>query len=304
MSLNVDRTGTLRTQRDVRVFNQVEGRIELVAAYEGDQVGLGQLLVRLDASLLQAELTKARAQLKQLNLDMNRLRRLAKQRLISDEELARAETLVEIAQAEESLLKTRLGYTEIRAPFAGIITERFFKPGDVAPMHSHILTLIDPQTLYTDVEVSELLLPSLRVGGPVAVRIDALGRDSYAGKVTRIHPTVDSRTRLGRVEISLDPVPEGAHPGQLTRLHLSGEALVRLSIPFNAVRRDDSGEYVFVVNEGKAQRRTLRAGLRIADRVEILDGLQVGELVVTKGFLGLTDGKAVQRVNETAAVAK
>jgi membrane fusion protein (multidrug efflux system) len=160
-----------------------------------------------------------------------------------------------------------------------------------------VLTIADPSSLVTELRVSELILPDLRVGDSARVRIDALGGETYTGHITRIHPSLDPITRRGTIEVELTPVPPGAAPGQLCRVELSTHASQRRVIPFSALRRDEDSEYVFVLDgAGQAQRVAVQSGLRLADQVEIIAGLEAGQQVITKGFLGLTSGKSVKPV--------
>lgn len=289
------RTGTLSVRHRVKLFNQEEGRIEEVAAYEGDRVEAGSVLVRLDRRLLQAELQKARATREQADSDLARVRRLVERQLAPADALERARTALKVAEAEERLLRTRLEYAELRAPFDGVVTARNAEPGDVAPRHTHLLSLMDPDSLYTEVSVSELLLPVLRDGARVEVRVDALPDRVLEGRIARIHPTVDRATRQGIVEVDLTDVPPEASPGALCRVTLRTRATERLLVPFAALRRDPEGEHVFVVDgERRAQRRAVETGLRIDQRVEVLAGLEAGERVVVKGFLGLIEGGEVR----------
>jgi len=297
-----ERTGSLRTRRIVRIYNQEEGRITRLPLFEGDRVEQGQLLVSLDDQLLKAELAKTRATARQARQDLQRISDLAKRQMASQDELTRAQTALDVAVAEQQLLEVRLTYTQIHAPFAGVISARSRDPGDVVPRHSHILTLSDPSSLVIELRVSELLLPHLALGDPTEVRIDALGGRAFAGRVLRIHPDVDNQTRLGVVEVVLAPVPEGARAGQFARVTLTSAAVERILIPFTALLRDRGGEYVYLMDgEGKARRQPVRSGIRIADRVEIREGLKPGQRVITKGFLGLQEGKAVTPVNQPAA---
>lgn len=296
------RTGTLRARRSVRLHSQEEGRIEQLPVFAGDRVTAGALLVQMDDRLLRAELAKAAATRKQAQQDHARVQRLADRKLVSVDELQRAETALRVAESEESLLQTRLGYATLRAPFDALISERMVEPGDAVPKFAHLLTLIDPASLYTEVPVSELLLPTLASGDTVQLSIDALGPARYTGRIGRIHPTIDPASRQGVVEIALDPVPAGAQAGQLCRVYLPGELEERRSIPLTALRQDAAGEYVFVVDAGgKAQRRSVRSGMALGERVEILDGLTDGDRVVTRGFLDLAAGKAVLIVDRAAA---
>lgn len=291
----ITRTGTLYAEREARIYNQEEGGVLEVRVREGDAVAAGDVLVRLDDRVLRAELAKARAQRRQAEADARRLRGLAARQLVSRETLDRALTNLEVARAEERLLQTRLGYMTVRAPFAGRIAERRINPGDVAPKHTHLLTLVDPDSLLTTVSVSELLLPHIHVGDPVQVRIDALGGASHPGRVVRIHPTVDPATRRGRIEVRLDPVPAGVRAGQFCRVILTVRAPGRLVVPLAAVQQDARGSFVYLVDaEDRVRRRGIRTGLKLGDVVEILDGLAEGDQVVTAGFLDLVPGRKVR----------
>lgn len=294
------RTGTLRARRTVRIFNQEEGRITRVTSYEGDPARAGDALILMDDALLRAQLDKAVATRRQAEQEIRRLRELERRNLATDEELTRTRTTLEVAQSEETLLRTRIGYTRIEAPFEGIVTERLVEPGDVVPRYTHLATLSDPTSLVTDVPVSELLIPYLTEGDAVAVRIDALGDASYEGRIQRIYPNIDPKTRTGTVEIALEPVPPGARPGQLCRVALTLPAIDRKLIPFAAVRHDAAGEYVYLLQaDHTVRRQPVRSGLIFGDRIAVLDGLDEGDQIVVKGFLGLSDGKAVKRVVET-----
>jgi len=299
-SHTVTRTGTLRSRREVRLFNQEEGRVAALPFYEGDLVAKGAVVARLDDTLLRAQLEKATATRKQADSDLQRLRQLKTKSMISDDVVNRADTLLQVADAEVDLLQARLGYNTIRAPFAGLISARLIEPGDVAPRFTHLLTMFDPDSLVIECTISELMMPQVSVGSEMTVRIDALGDQSYAGHVVRIHPTVDPRTRLGILEIALDTPPSGALPGQLGRITVTLPTAVRRVIPYLALRRDTQGEYVFRVADGKVQRTAVRSGLLLGDLVEILEGIEDGDPVVVRGFLGLSDGSTVRVVASAA----
>lgn len=297
-------TGSLRTRRTVRVFNQEEGRVTKLPFFEGDRVARGDLVLELDDALLQAEHAKASSVRREAESNLERVRRLKQSRMVSEDEYLRAVTAVEVVKADELMLKTRLGYTRVHAPFTGVVAERLVEPGDIVPRHSHVLTLIDPTTLVADLQVSEMLIPHLSVEDRVAVRIDALGDIEFEARVLRIYPEVDSSTRQGRVEVELTSVPEGARPGQFARVTFRVEAQQRKVVPFSALRRDPGGEFVFRIgDDGRVQRIPVRSGRRLADRVEILEGLEPEARIVTKGFLGLSEGMAVKPVDGGSTVA-
>jgi RND family efflux transporter MFP subunit len=290
------RTGTLTPRTVVRLFNQEEGRVDAVAAREGDRVTAGRVLVRLDARLLAAELAKATAIRRESETNLARAQELSRRKVTTQERLDKAASDLAVAKAEETLIRTRLDYAEIRAPFDGVVTERLIEPGDVAPRHTHLMTVVDPASLYTSVSVSELLVARLKEGDAAEVSIDALGPKRWPARIKRIHPTVNPRTRQGTVEVDLNPVPPGAAAGQLCRVTLRTPESPRRLMPFAAVRHDREGSFVYVVEDAKAAVKRVRLGLRLGDQVEVLDGLADGDRVIVRGFLDLSAGKAVSIV--------
>jgi len=288
-------TGTLRARRIARIFTEEQGRITRLPYYEGDAVRKNALLVQLDDALLRAKLDKAIASHKYARINAQRYQKLSKQKIASADELSRALMEEKIASAEEKILRTQLSYTKIKAAFAGIITTRLAEPGDVLSANTQVLTLIDPHSLVVDVAISEQLLSKLKKKDRVSVRIDALGTKTFQGKISRIHPSIEPNSRLGTIEITLQPLPKKAREGQFCRITIKRKISPKLTLPYSAIRRDNHGEYVFIVDtENKARRQTIRSGQRFADKVEILSGLHRGQKVVIKGFLGLQAGKVLQ----------
>jgi len=290
-------SGTLEAITRVRLYNEEVGRITEMQFHEGDRVSRGDILVSLDDSVVRAELDKSVAQREQAEIDLNRLKKLLPNKLASDEDVARAKTALNVALADESLQRARFSRTKIKAPFDGVITERNNEPGDVVALHSHILSLIDPLSLRLKVYISERWISLIHVDDDISISIDALGEQSFNGKVSRVFPTIDPGTRKGIVEISLHPLPEGARAGQLGRATISTRPVERLVIPTLAIHHDLDGAYVYLVNDDKTVHKTkIIKGIEYGTSTEVLSGISKGNRVVVKGFLGLNDGKKVEIV--------
>jgi len=302
LSYTADRAGSLRALREVRIVNQEEGRLTEVRVREGDRVQARDVLVRYDDRILRAELDKASATLGQAELDHQRARQLKEKGFVSEDAVSRAATALEIARAQVRLLQVRVQHMTLTAPFDGVVARRLVEPGNVTPQHTHLLSIIDPSQLVTDVNVSELVMPYVSVGDRAQVRIDALGEALHPGKILRVHPAIDPATRTGRIEVALTPVPKGARAGQFCRVVLSTGASEQLVVPLAALQRDLQGEFVYVYQdaEGTVRRTAVASGLRLADRVEIRDGLARGAQVVVKGFLGLSANQRVKPVEPRA----
>lgn len=304
MRLTRTLSGTLEAPRTVHVHSQQAGKILQLPFYEGDRVSQDAVLARLDDALLRAELDKVVATRKQAQVDLQRLENLAPRKLATEDQLARAHTSLELARAEETLQRTLLSRTIIKAPFTGVISQRLKEPGDVVPLNEHILTLFDPALITAAVWAPEQLHGQLAPGDAVQVSIDSLGDQVFHGEILRIHPVVDADTRQGALEIQLKPVPRGARPGQLCRVSLRTAALPRLTIPLIALQYDSQGAFVYAVEaladkSVQARRKPVHIGLQFGEQVEILDGLGEGDRIVVKGFLGLKSGKTVRVVRGT-----
>ncbi len=296
---HIERNGTLRARRKVQMSLQQEGQLLELPYHEGDSVSQGALLARLDDTLLQAQLRKTQAQRRQAEGDLQRLKRLKSSRVVAEEELGRAITALDVVRAEEEELQIRLQQTRLLAPFAGVISERLAEPGDNPSRFSHLLTLVDLSSLTTELQLSEMVLPGLRIGDEVSLTIDALGPQQHRGTIERIHPMVDEASRQGTIEVLLNPPPASAQPGQLCRVQLQLRSSERLVVPYNALRRDSRGEFLYIVNDDhKISRRAILSGLHFAEQVEILDGLEPGERIVTRGFLGLSEGSTVKLADD------
>ena len=290
--------GTLSSPRKIQIFNQEEGRILRLPYYEGDSVEKGVELVRLDDEVIRAKLVKANAERRQAELDLSRMQKLLTRNAASQDEVARARTALELAQAEENFQRIILRRMTIRAPFTGVVSERLKEPGDVAQTYTHILTLIDPSALSAEVNVSEVLLSQLEVGAVVNIHIDALQDHTYVGHIRRIHPVIDPQSRQGLVEVTLQPPPRGARPGQLARITFSTDKTAGLVVPFSALRHDNEGAFVYRVEaDNTARRKPVRTGVQIGDRIEILQGLNEGDRVIVRGLLKIKDGRKVRIVN-------
>lgn len=292
-------TGTIEALSTVKIYNQEPGKIKSLPFYPGDTVEKDQLIAVLDDAILIREFEKARAQHRQTKLNLKRIKRLIPRKLASNEQLSRAKTLEEQAGAEENLFKTRLSYSKIHAPIAGVITQRLSEEGDVVSLHSHILSLANVSQLKVTLSLSELTISQLKEDMAVSIRVDALGDTKFDGKILRIHPTIDTSSRQGTIEIIFNEVPQGALPGQLCRIEINTITAPRLVIPVMAIRNDSIGEYVYRVSNETTKLIRIQSGIQVNEWVEVISGLNINDTIVTKGFQGLAKAKKIKIIDES-----
>jgi len=285
---------TLEAIQKVDIINQEEGLILALPFHQGDYVKKDQTIVQLESTLIQAELNKALISHRQAALELKRLKQLRKKKLSTEEALTQAKTKLQLAQAEKTVLQTRFDYTQVKAPFDGVITQRYKEPGNVVSRYSQILTLADISKLKAKVYLSELLLPNIKLGTTITVQIDALGNTTYPATISRIYPTIDNNSNQGVFEILIDNPPTNAQPGQLSHVVINNETTPRLNIPLIALKHNINGAYVYKVDNNKVLLTAVKTGIQIGNKVEIINGLSEHDKVVIKGFVGLSNNKAVK----------
>jgi multidrug efflux pump subunit AcrA (membrane-fusion protein) len=219
--------------------------------------------------------------------------------------MTRTATARDTARAEVRLLRTRLQQMTLTAPMAGVVSQRLVEAGDATPKHAHLLTLIDPTRLVTDVDVSELALPNLRVGDAAQVRIDALGAASHPAafcafiqRWTRPPAAAASKSCWNRCRRARDRASSAASASPPA----SRSAWWYRWRRCNAMSMASSSSSIATMARCTAS--AVRSGLRLADRVEIIDGLEADARVVVKGFLELAAGRKVKPIDAKPADVK
>ncbi len=293
----IERPGTLFHRRVARIYNREAGAIARLDRYPGDRVRKGELVVSLDSRLLRAEIRKAEATLDLKRRRLERLVKLQKQHAASTDELNEAATELEVAKAELARLRTRLGFYEIRAPFDGVVTERLVEPGDGVARFTHLLTIADPASLRARFELDGEALAELAVGDAVTIVLDGVRRP---GRLTRLAPVVDPVSRLGSAEAAFETIPPAARAGRSVEIVLATRPRPRLLVPLEAVQTDRRGAWVWVVADGRAERRRVEVGRRFGAEVALRAGVEAGEKVVVRGFPepGAPDRVAVRVTGE------
>ncbi|MEW8958826.1 MAG: efflux RND transporter periplasmic adaptor subunit [Moorella sp. (in: firmicutes)] len=199
------------------------------------------------------------------------------------------------AEAAANTIRVNMSNAVITSPITGVITNRNINPGEMAAPTSPqpLLTIADTATLKLQGTVGQEAVPLLAVGQKVTVTLDALPGREFTGTVTQVGPVATATGQRFPVEVSL------ANPGEL-KAGMTARAVFKLTapegvvIPLAAVRTEGGGDYVFVVKDGKVERRPVTLGLRNEDRVMVLKGLEVGEEVAVTNVGVLQDGMAVK----------
>ena len=289
--------------RSVSVSAQAAGTVLQVLVEEGTQVRAGQRLAELDAREQSAQLARARAVLANAEAAFRRAEQLRAAEITSAAELDAAREAHDIAQADADLWRTRLEFTHIGSPVAGVVTAKHIERGASVSANQQLFDIAEASLLVVRVRVSELDVVHLRPGVVVDVSLDAYPGSRIVSRVRRIYPSADAASRLVPVEIALGPMPAGviARPGYLARAEFSLERRENvITVPNAAVGVTDAKSYVYVVDADTLIRRPVETGMTAEGRVEIVSGLGAGEAVVRSGHSSLRPGLTVQVMSDSA----
>lgn len=306
-------TGIIEAWRKVNITPDVGGKIAKIYVEEGERVSEGQLLAELDtrATRLQLEQAKsglavAEANYKDAQRNMERMERLIGEKAVSDQQYEKIKLAYEAAEAQYqqaraavNLASYQLDVSLMKAPFSAVVASKNAEVGDVInPMmggfspNSGVLTLMDFSRVKINIDLSQQDIVRLKKGQVALLKVSALQDKIFQGRVTLVNVTADPMTKKFKVEVTVD------NPNLLLRPNTFGEVTLEVSthegalvIPQKAVIEN---KYVFRAKDTTASKVEVLLGLQNTDMVEVVNGLEEGDLVIVEGNYGLEDGAEIK----------
>lgn len=284
-------TGHIDAIQAVDLRPDEQGRITALLFQEGQFVGKGAPLIKIDDEMLRAQAERAKADRDLAGQQLERMRRLREQNASSPADLERAEAAARSAAAALAMLELQIARTTVRAPFAGVVGQRFVSAGDYVTTATKLLTLqtIDPQRAV--IEVPERHAVRLRPGQTIEFTVAAEPGRTFHARVDFIDPVVqvDNRTIVVKARA---PNPDRVlKPGMFIEARLATATRANaIVVPEDAVQPLRTANVVWAVAAGKASRRVVQLGARSQGVVEILSGVEAGELVVVGGLERMAEG--------------
>lgn len=284
-------TGRIEAVQAVELRPDEPGRITQLLFREGQSVAAGTPLVRIDDALLRAQAERAEADRDLARQQLDRITRLRADNAASPADLERAEASARSAEAALALLALQIERTTVRAPFAGVIGQRFVSPGDYVTSATSLLTLqtVNPQRAV--IEVAERHAVRLRSGQTVEFTIAAQPGSVFSAEVEFIDPVVQEVSRTIMVKASA-PNPNGTlRPGMFIEARLATDSRPNaVVVPEDAIQPLRTANIAWVVADGIASRRVVELGARAQGVVEIISGVEAGEVVVVGGLERMAEG--------------
>ena len=284
--------GTVSSRKETIISSKIPAYIKKLLVRPGSKVQAGDTLVVLDDEDLKAKLgqassslTAAQASQTQAANNYQRYQNLLKTGAATQSEFESAEaqyqvTSAKVKEAKKAIeeIKVMLCYTEIKAPYSGVIVEKMIEEGTLAAPGMPILKLEDPEQLRLEVFVPESRRESIFEGKTLMVRIDTLDED-IPSRVDEIVPSADPGSRSYMVRLSLTP-EHGIRSGMFGRCYLPIDNRNMILVDENAIYRVGQLEMVKVIKDNRLETRLVRLGNKYQDKVEVLSGLKPGETVM------------------------
>jgi membrane fusion protein (multidrug efflux system) len=298
--------GSLAAVHGVTVSADLPGIVHQIAFESGRTVGAGEVLVRLDTSQEQAQLSAAEAQLELARLNLERLRGLSAEGIIAQADYDRAAAEHKQAEARVGEIKATIQRKTIRTPFAGILGIRQVNLGQYLTGGDPVVPLQSLDPIYVNFSVPQQQVGKLERGGDVRVSLEGMPGTAFDGRITAVDSIVDEATRNVQAQATLDNPDGKLRPGMFVEVQVGlGAQSTVVALPASAVSYAPYGDSVFVVGDlkgqdgqsyrGVSQQFVKLAGTR-GDQVAVAEGLQPGAEVVSSGVFKLRNGAAV-RVN-------
>ncbi len=287
--------GTLRSRQGVMLRPEVSGRVVKLGFTDGQQVRRSQLLVQLDDALQRAQVQQAEAQASIARTNLQRNKELVAQNFISQSAVDQSQSNLEVAEAQVALAKAQLARMQIVAPFDGVVGIRAVNVGDYVKDGADLVNIEDLSSVWVDFRLPERFIARLKPGQSVQVTLDALPGRQYVGRVDALDSQLDANGRSVLVRAKLANAGGELRAGMYARSRVVFDVREgALMVPEEALVPQGDKQYLFkVVDEaGKkvARRIEARIGQRVPGKVEVLDGVKAGDIVVVAGQTRLGQG--------------
>lgn len=296
----VKSVGSVVAVNGIDVANEVPGVIQQINFESGDLVSKGDVLIRLDAAIDEAALRTRGAEAQLNRQEFNRIADLLPKRAVSQSQYDQAKANYDAANARVNEAEAQLSKKVIRAPFDGTVGIRLVDQGQYIATGTPIveINMLDP--IYVDYTLSEKNLPDVAVGYSIVTTVAAVPDTEFVGTVSAINTSVNADTRTVRIRATLANRDHLLRPGMFATVNTrQPDDIIIVTVPRTAISYNTYGDFAFVVEDNEqgqkvVTRRSVRSGDSRDDRVGILEGLEEGETIVSKGLLRLRSGQTVK----------
>ena len=295
---SVEAVGTARANEQVEIASKYSDLVDEIYFEDGQQVKKGDLLVKLNNQEEHAKVSELSANLSESKAHLKRLSDLLSSKATSTSLVEQQIAKTKAIEAQLLSAHARLNDTSISAPFSGVLGFREISRGAYIDAGNIITSLDDLSQIKIDFYLPERLFTKINIGQKITAFNTAYNEKSFVGKITAIDSRINAETRSIKVRAKIANPSRKIRPGMLLNISVLLQVEKILQLPESAIIPIEDKHYVFVVNDNKALRKTVKIGRRHPGVVEIISGLVEGEPVVVEGALKLRDGAAISIIGK------
>ena len=273
------------------------GQIQQIYVKQGDVVSKGQLLVKLDDAIIKQQIGQQQIQLNYAKDLYQRRKNLWDQNIGTEVEVITARTNVANAEKQLALLNEQLSFTNVRAEVSGIVETMNARVGGfLTGTPETAITIVNYNTLKAQVDIPENYISRVKTGTPVIIEVPDINK-RFNSSVSRISTLINANSRGFTAEAKV-PAAKDVKPNQLVIIKLKDYAASNvIVVPINTIQTDEKGKFVYVMvtENGKkiARKRSVAVGEIYGEQIEVKQGLQTGDQLITAGFQGLYEGQVL-----------
>jgi membrane fusion protein, multidrug efflux system len=310
-------SGDIRPWAEVTIYPEVTGRVERIFVEEGQYIRKGDMVAQIDyektvltVKQIESQLRSAEIKLESLQKDYERMKRLFEQKVVAEKTLDDTKTALESAtysadslRSQMDLVRMRLKDAKITAPISGVISRKFIDEGEIVTessmtKSSPLVTIVDAEKVKVTVPVGEKEISRVKKGQRAEITLDAHPDKVFYGEVYNIFPVIDLQTRTAQVEILVSNPERSLKPGMFARTEIVINSRNNvLVIPVDSIIEGGDGKHVFVAEGDRVRLRQIITGLEEGEKIEVVSGLEKGDLLVVEGQHTVKSGERILIVN-------
>ncbi len=295
LTRTVTAVGTLVGNQLVKIRPEVHGLISKIHVTGGEEVKEGQALFEIDSRTFQAELKEAQARLSLAQAEYNRTEKLAASNFASGKNRDKVGSELKIAEANVDNAKTKLERTVIYAPFTGIIGIHNLSVGSPINEQAELATLVDVDPIKIDFKLPADYLKNISVGQTVTVKVDGFGEKTYKAIIESIDSTVEESAHSIAIRAVMNNKNGVFKPGIFARVDVVvGSKDDAIIVPQSAIEISGEEEFLYKVIEGIAFRVPVATDIQEGENVDVIRGVNPGDLIITVGQSKIRDGVPVK----------
>jgi RND family efflux transporter MFP subunit len=296
MQKNISISGNIEGYKTVRLGFMVAGKINFIAANEGQRILKGQLISSLDPENYAIAKELSDIQVSQMQDEFNRLKMMHDNKSLSESDFARITFGLQQAKAQQKLHSKNLEETKLYSPIEGVLLKKLCETGEITGVGMPLFVVSDISRIKVNAFIPENELHNINIGQTAGVTVSSLDK-TFEGIITEVGSAADPASRAFSVKIVINNPEMLIRPGMIAEVKIGSRDMKKaLVIPAEALMHDFNGQsYVYIVDNSrdKALRRYVSPGQLVNDKIEIISGLTENDIVVTGGQQNLVDGSQI-----------